>query len=740
MQPAPNYEEHLKAYTPESAARLDAAVKRAMETGEPYELDLQCRFPNKATRWITARGEVKRDADGIVLGLRGTAQNITERKAVEEEREQYFKLFNTSADVMVIADPNGAFKKVNPACTELLGYTEGELISKPFVDFIHPDDRQTTLDEMARQLKIGYSLNFENRYMCKDGSVRWLSWRAIYVAAEGTTYATARDITGRKLAEEKLYQSLNMIRHIIDSVPQSVFWKDRDWAYLGCNEVFARAAGIRKPEDIIGKTDFDLPWPREEAVAYRDDDREVIERGQPKRHIIEPLQQADGSRLWIDTTKVPLADKTGAVYGVLGVYEDVTERKRAEIALRDSEAMLQAIIDTEPECVKLLDAGGRLILMNRAGLDMLDVDLLDQVKGQCVYPLIVPEHRQAFVDLTEGVFRGESGTLAFEAVGVKGRHIWLETHAAPFRDEDGRIVALLGVTRDITGRKAMEQAIAERTAQLEDMTRNLEQRVAEEVEARRRGEQLMLKQSKLAAMGEMIGAIAHQWRQPLNSLGIIVQKMREDFKDGSLDEAAIDKTVRRSMEQIHFMSRTIDDFRDFFRPSKEKTRFDVKVALGEVLSLLSAQLWNNNITYTVRCGVHGKAFNDPHHIESCREAEVETYLNDFKQVALNIINNAKDAILERRRQAGDQAEGLIDIRFSRANGSVVLSIADNGGGIPEGIMDRIFEPYYTTKSPDKGTGIGLYMAKVIIENNIGGRLSAKNNAEGAEFTIEVQSA
>ena len=107
-------------------------------------------------------------------------RDIKKRKQAEVEREQFYKFFQISSDIMVIADPNGAFKKVNPATFDVLGYSETELISKPFVEFVHPDDKQSTLDEMARQIKIGSSLNFENRYVCKDGTLRWLSWRARY--------------------------------------------------------------------------------------------------------------------------------------------------------------------------------------------------------------------------------------------------------------------------------------------------------------------------------------------------------------------------------------------------------------------------------------------------------------------------------------------------------------------------------------------------------------------------------
>jgi len=157
--------------------------------------------------WRTKAGELRRlawtstvlpDEEGEPEYVIGVSFDITERTLAEAEREQYYKFFKVSSDLMCMADPNGCFKKVNPACIQTLGYSEEELLSHPFIEFVHPDDRQSTLDEMKRQLQLGYSCNFENRYLCKDGSVRWLSWRAAYQADEGTTYATARDITERK--------------------------------------------------------------------------------------------------------------------------------------------------------------------------------------------------------------------------------------------------------------------------------------------------------------------------------------------------------------------------------------------------------------------------------------------------------------------------------------------------------------------------------------------------------------
>ncbi|MFT3781887.1 MAG: ATP-binding protein [Nibricoccus sp.] len=144
------------------------------------------------------------------------------------------------------------------------------------------------------------------------------------------TRQLAEESEERRLMAEQLQRGRNMIAHVLDSIPQAVFWKDREGRYLGCNRIFAEAAGLGRPEEVIGRTDFDLPWSKDDAEAYRRDDRGVTEDAKSKKHIAEALQRADGKRILIDTTKVPLVDSEGRVYGVLGVFEDITERRRAE--------------------------------------------------------------------------------------------------------------------------------------------------------------------------------------------------------------------------------------------------------------------------------------------------------------------------------------------------------------------------------------------------------------------------
>jgi signal transduction histidine kinase len=278
--------------------------------------------------------------------------------------------------------------------------------------------------------------------------------------------------------------------------------------------------------------------------------------------------------------------------------------------------------------------------------------------------------------------------------------------------------------------------LKQHNSRLKALNDSLEERVAQETQKNMEKERMLVQQSKMAAMGEMIGAIAHQWRQPLNATGLIIQDIKDAYEFGELNKEYLEKSVEKGMKHIMFMSKTIDDFRNFFKPSKEEVVFDLKQSVGEAISILDAQLKNYAISWEVKCGVHGKVFKSYHEIELCKEAEMLGHPNEFKHVILNIISNAKDAIIQNSDSGGNQ--GKIDVEFYISEeGAKVITIRDNGGGIPDELMDKIFEPYFTTKEQGKGTGIGLYMSKMIIENNMSGRLTAKNIQGGMEFRIDL---
>ena len=258
----------------------------------------------------------------------------------------------------------------------------------------------------------------------------------------------------------------------------------------------------------------------------------------------------------------------------------------------------------------------------------------------------------------------------------------------------------------------LEKEVEKKTKELKDVNKNLEKMVKKQVEEIRKKEQALTQQTKLAAMGEMIGAIAHQWRQPLNALAINIQLLEDLYEDGVLDSKTLKELVQKNMETIQFMSNTIDDFRNFFRKDKEKVEFDIKEAIEKIIKLQKAQLSNHNIKI----------------ITNLESIKFKGYKNEFMQVILNLISNAKDAIVGKNR------EGVIKISSKKEEDKIIIEIEDNGGGIPENLIDRIFEPYFTTKEEGKGTGMGLYMVREII-HRMNGKISVTNTKEGAKFTI-----
>jgi len=197
------------------------------------------------------------------------------------------KLFNLSLDMLCVAGFDGYFRIVNKAFQNILGYSEQVLLETPFIGFVHPDDRDATLAAM-QQLEEGVSVrHFENRYRCNDGSYRWLAWTSVPDVEEGCEYAVARDITGQKAMQREQAVQRDLFDSVLSNVPASIFWKDRNSAYLGVNERFVQDTGLGGSQEIIGKTDYDLAWTREQADFYRACDRAVMESGEAMLNIEE---------------------------------------------------------------------------------------------------------------------------------------------------------------------------------------------------------------------------------------------------------------------------------------------------------------------------------------------------------------------------------------------------------------------------------------------------------------------
>jgi len=247
---------------------------------------------------------------------------------------------------------------------------------------------------------------------------------------------------------------------------------------------------------------------------------------------------------------------------------------------------------------------------------------------------------------------------------------------------------------------------------------NLEKRVQLEIEKNRAKDKLLENQAKLAALGEMLGNIAHQWRHPITRLSLIIQNLKSLYENKKLTKEHFLRYHKNSLEQIDYMSDTIEDFRNFYKEDKEKSSFDPSLAIGNAYKIINASIKHKGIDLSLN-------------IED--KFEIVGYQNQFSQVILNIIQNAKDALEEKNIK-----NPSINIKLYKKDGKNYIEIRDNAGGIDKKIIDKIFDAYITTKK-NRGTGIGLYMSRTIIEENFGGKLYAKNSKDGAVFTIEFSS-
>lgn len=265
--------------------------------------------------------------------------------------------------------------------------------------------------------------------------------------------------------------------------------------------------------------------------------------------------------------------------------------------------------------------------------------------------------------------------------------------------------------------KTYQNKVKVKTEELEELNETLERRVTEEVEKNREKEQVLVQKSRFIALGEMISNIAHQWRQPLSELSSILMYIKFKHSINALDDETMVKKSKEADKVLDYMSHTIDDFRNFFMPKKEKETFFLYGIIDSVMTIVSSSLENSNIKVDINLDLN---------------TQVTTYLNEYEQVVLNILKNAKDVLIEKNTK-----KPIIKISAEDTGKCIILYIEDNGGGITVEPKAKIFEPYFSTKDDSDGTGIGLYMSKVIVDKNMKGKLRVSNTKKGARFAISI---
>ncbi len=366
------------------------------------------------------------------------------------------------------------------------------------------------------------------------------------------------------------------------------------------------------------------------------------------------------------------------------------------------EKYTESIKDVEKKLLKSSDIVDKYVIMSRTDLQGNIIRVSEafcNISGYSKDELIGKSHdiirhtdmkKEFFKELWNTISSNETWHGEIKNLSKDNKSYWLETTITPTLNENGEILFFDAISQDISSRKELEDQ-----------------------------QTILIEQSKAAAMGEMISMIAHQWRQPLQAVSVLIQKLPiTKAIEGSISEELLDQVVDGIGIQLNYMSKTIDDFRDFFLPDKAKENILVSEVINKSLEFVSFML---------------KASSIEVNIDIKKDITILVHVNELVQVLINLIKNAKDVIEEKN------AIGLrnINIASYEDKDHIIIEIEDNGGGIPNNIINKIFEPYFSTKSDKNGTGLGLYMSKTIIDKHCNGLLSVDNTDLGAKFQIKL---
>ncbi len=464
-------------------------------------------------------------------------------------------------------------------------------------------------------------------------------------------------------------------------------------------------------EEILGKNIFDIDKYYKPELM-----RSTMKglRGQLVRFETKHTRK-DGSEIDVEINArgIEIDDE----HLIFASSRDISEQLASKKILLAHHAMLENLaegvyaIDIDNVCTYINESACRLLGFKSYEVIGKNTHELfhNKHKNNAIYPVhACPIHMAANHGIS---FRGEEWFVTKD-----GSFVNVHIATAPVF-ENGILIGSVVSFRDIGEEKELYRKLEDSERSLHELNEQLEERIQEELAKNREKDALIVRSSRLAALGGLISNIAHQWRQPLNAIAIMVQDVKDTYDDNCLTSEYIDKIVTRSMGEINYMSHTIDSLAHFFRPEHEKKFFSIKNIINKTAEIIIASLSSLNIKLELNISDNASVFG---------------YENEFGQVMLSIIENAKDAI-----QKSNIENGQITITTKNIEDECVIYIKNDGAPIEESIIEKIFDPYFTTKHSSQGTGLGLYMAKMIIEQNMGGSIDVNNIEGGVEFIIRL---
>ncbi len=652
--------------------------------------------------------------------------------ALAREKEQAEVTMRSIGDAVITTDLEGRVTFLNLVAEELTGYDNEQAAQLPLLhvfNIINAITGEVAINPVEKVLEHGRIVGLANHtvLIAKDGREYQIADSAAPICDAGANIIGVvlvfRDVTKEYAMQEELDREKERLDHAMNGT-QVGLW---DWD-LTANTLYFSP----RWKSMLGYKDDELAneletWSALVHPADLEKAEADILRSQQSLDMtyenIHRLRHKDGHWVWILDRGQTIFDDEGKAIRMVGFHTDISKQKQTERALVESNARYQMLFDESPVPLWEEDFSALyayLQTLKEEGVHDFRAyfDANMDVVQSCMQMIKVEDVNQATLDLHKGeskeqllgnlektfieksiiIFKEEliavaEGKMEFESeaevktLSGESRSIYIRLKIK--NDRPGSFKALLATT-DITHQKEAAQELRDK-------------------------DEMMISQSRHAAMGEMISMIAHQWRQPLAVISMSMNNLLADIELEDLTELEVQRQSHMVLRQTQQLTHTIDDFRDFFRPNREKESVEIYSVLKDAEKVIAPGLHHSDISL---------------HIESDTKMTLFIHKRELIQVFLNLINNAKDAVI-----AHAKGKKEIWISVHSTEKEFTITICDNGGGVDPSVKSKIFEPYFTTKSKQTGTGLGLYMSKVIIEKHFDGKISVENRSDSQETVI-----
>ncbi len=682
---------------------------------EPY--DFRIVRPGGEIRWINITGAsiIWQNEPALLYFVTDVTDRKKSEQALEESEEKLRNVVERSVDGIIITDIYAKIATWNVGMENITGLLEDEVLGKYIWDVQFSIGPNKKLGEDKYEQVKNSTIKFlssgknpfgsdvsEQMIRRKDGELRTIqSVLSVVKTSRGNILsAISRDVTFQKNAEENLRKSREKLRETLEATAEGIWeWHlEKDTLYFSPR--YYTMLGYEPNEFPADKKRWEKLLHPDDRKSVMKKEQEFVDSSMDTYSDEFRMMTKTGGYRWIRSKgRVVEWSKDEKPVRVIGSHEDITYQKLAEMEVQKMHQSYINIVESSINGILILDTEGMISYVNPEAQKILDRSE-DELIGK---PFGFPITR--------------AGSNELEILTKKRKTYFVDMRTTQVKWEGADCVLVL--LHDITFKKIAEQKLQETNRKLEELSKALEKKVEEQVKQLRDKDHLLIKQSRHAAMGEMISNIAHQWRQPLTAVGAIVQDIEEAYKYGELSEEYLNDAIKNSMEQLDYMSHTIDDFRNFFVPDRLMERFSINRSIKKTIHFIESSFMNNAIEINTDLNV---------------ECDIEGFSNEYTQVLLNVLNNAKDAIKQSKVEKPRVWISLEKLTSEEHCCEVVIS--NNGGRIPEDIIDKIFDPYFTTKHQSEGTGLGLYMSKIIIEK-MKGTIQVENTEDGVKFIIRV---